>query len=1570
LEWGADPAYYEAEFARIIGASNQVRVTRSLTSSGSLYGMTYSFSFIGDFVAGGNTDFWLESNGEVSGVQYNGTENEQDLLFNGDFSGGSAAVFSIIYIGKSGRNMLLHYYAKTPTGSSGSSLNISHGSPQLLSNNIYVTLNSFGMHSHGDTWTLYFSSCSPLPIGATATLLPVLAVDNGAKEITLSQAYVGDPEGAMDCYLVNQVFRIRLPQNDILKIVVKDEKNTKWDNGPNPGYCLKYKWRQTPCIHWNIMDADMEQVLWALRLNVTVTRHVDSFHAPGGYIYSIYFNGDSLRGAEFGPPGTFDGLSLNMSCCKVKFDSASRELVLLTRVAVGNRNDGVFTAVNLPLGLATNAKLPSKYLGSSGNTTLLQIFRVNGLLHMVEFATNLGNVVLNASYHGLLGANASVTVKAPPLVRGYEPLQLTISNLMTGIPYYFKVSSWTSMGHSPDSNVVTAIPSGPPGPIAGLVASVALYADEVQEVILSSSYSDIIQTITTTATHTTEVQMVQTFAEYGDTIQGHFTLRFPEVQSILVSGQSPIDGNYSLSFLNYQDGGSGFLSPNSQLTTCLSWDAEASDMEAALEALSNIQDVTVVRSCDGTVVCDFGFSYTVSFIGLEDSGNVQLLQVGLNPMCAGVQAYGNRNSSITIQTVSEFPAVGTNTEMYYIQVASEIPLTSGTGSYRLEVFNAGGYQSTDCLAWDADAAEMTNFLERLPNVDSVLVTRQALNARNLYGYGYSVIFDGSGMQLWSGLNQSSEHANLRANFSNCSVFSSTVSNVVTPLSLLGVNYSIQITVLNKASTVLGFNASGDTLTHLLELMPDLKSPLLVMEGYLDDQNGKTWTLSFSSNDGDVPELLCNANFATGDCKVNTLVNGNQIGGYFLLNESAELPFDVSSQQMEAAIKAFSGIDLVTVTRTTDGGRGNYVWAITFSEVLKRVYPLVPLSSLTGINAEITVQQTVKQNLVSGDFALSFRNESSGLIDCYTPATATHGVSVQDILQKLSSFQNVSVSEMDNVDGSVSLLVTFSAMSVQGNLDIDSTGLKGVNAVGTIQEVTKGSLASGYAAALSFRATSFCSNSLVLHGICGSPVTGYIIEMGTQQDFQKGTFQTVQLKGENFLHKVQVINIISSTLEVSGTFQLAFKNEKTVPIRAGASALEVKAALEKLPGIQTVHVSMELSKVPLPIEVDLLFGSFYAFCADEACAFLANGLVPCALIQLNGNWFRIQNDYDGSESQIPLSEASDCSVAVAYGGESVDSVPVFGWGNGNSWTVTLLKYELPLSLLSSPVPALFPEDALVYITGQDCNKCYHLPEGTDWEKLEIGVQYFIRVWAYNSFGALSTPVNTSVIPSQIPFAPENTSVEVTSGQSVNVLFCPPRIDSSDVTNYNIQWDTSNDFSNFVSRKASCKSAGFGSCVVLALRYQALKCPFSFEIDQLTNGTRFFFRVAAQNSVSAQVLIATGHAEQNWSPTMSAVPHDVPPSPPTELHVYVVNGNTAQVQFGKPLQDGGSSITGYFFDVDTTSSFDSTIQLYLNASDFSTLQKDGLLCGYLNGLTEGVPLYFRISAVSILGSTVLT
>ena len=120
--------------------------------------------------------------------------------------------------------------------------------------------------------------------------------------------------------------------------------------------------------------------------------------------------------------------------------------------------------------------------------------------------------------------------------------------------------------------------------------------------------------------------------------------------------------------------------------------------------------------------------------------------------------------------------------------------------------------------------------------------------------------------------------------------------------------------------------------------------------------------------------------------------------------------------------------------------------------------------------------------------------------------------------------------------------------------------------------------------------------------------------------------------------------------------------------------------------------------------------------------------------------------------------------------------------------------------------------------------------------------------------------------------------------------------------------------------------------------------SAAVGGLTNGRRYYFRVAAKNRVGAGP----------WSAIVSAIPA-AKPSAPRSLTTVPANG-AVRLSWAAPSSNGGAAITDYI------------VQRSANRSSWSTV-RDGVSTSRsatVGGLTNGRRYYFRVAAKNRVGA----
>jgi len=807
------------------------------------------------------------------------------------------------------------------------------------------------------------------------------------------------------------------------------------------------------------------------------------------------------------------------------------------------------------------------------------------------------------------------------------------------------------------------------------------------------------------------------------------------------------------------------------------------------------------------------------------------------------------------------------------------------------------------------------------------------------------------------------------------------------LSTLGIHYAVSVNVIHNSTFLLSYNSSEIQLATVLGRLPIIKSPFNVRTSSLDLQNGKNWSLSYSGNTGAVPNLICNveAFWTAGVCDVEVVVSGNRIGGYFKINDSPALASDIDASGLQTALENLNGIGLVNVTKSLDDGYGGYSWTIVFKTGGRIPLLVLDGSGLTGVSASISIREVIAGNQVGGNFSLSFGGYSTSLIFYNTPAAVSDskgdGTSLQEILEKLPSIGQVKVSKLssDTENGVVWYVTFIDDIENLGDLPlmtVSKNSLTGVGAVLYLKEVVKGSRATSDMIALSWTPPQWCSTSQVSLGHCGDPLTEILIEWDILSDF-KTSGQRVShiIDDPAVFYQVQIVHTTGDA-EVTGTFQLSYNGELSSEINAGVSAAEMRYILEELPSITTLQVSRDYSRLETGILIDAVNGQTVVNCSVSVCDFASQGIQPCSLIQIQSTWYRVRDNWNATTSTLALASEMDCSTSTWFIGQTELAIPLYRWGNGFAWSITFV--DAPVSSLvplQSPLTDLYPyESAVLYVSSEPCNKCYYIPTGTSLQALTLGQNYFINAWPYNNYGThgASQVLTQHLIALRIPDQPTDISVQVISGSSIQVFFCPPTLFNTPTTmvsSYNVQWDIWSNFSH--AQSTGCVAGNYGDCSVSGTAIQGA-CPFSFMTEGLREGTYYYFRVAARNDVPAQHTSPNPNPKDNtqWSITLGARAQSTIPEPPTELTLFTMNGTVLQVQISIPALNSQKNISHYLVYYASNSLFYNEVELRVPASNLPVLYPNGPLVYNINGLSVGVYYYVRCRILSNIGMSNFT
>lgn len=177
-----------------------------------------------------------------------------------------------------------------------------------------------------------------------------------------------------------------------------------------------------------------------------------------------------------------------------------------------------------------------------------------------------------------------------------------------------------------------------------------------------------------------------------------------------------------------------------------------------------------------------------------------------------------------------------------------------------------------------------------------------------------------------------------------------------------------------------------------------------------------------------------------------------------------------------------------------------------------------------------------------------------------------------------------------------------------------------------------------------------------------------------------------------------------------------------------------------------------------------------------------------------------------------------------------------------------------------------------------------------KNLEEGNEYYFRISAYNSIGS-SKPLelNRPVIPKKkitAPSAPTGPITPLTCNKnSISIQWGPPKHDGGAPINRYVVYYREVNTANWIR--------------VGTVDPQT----FSYQVQNLTENSDYHFRVVAENYIGQSDYLQTDETIKARSP------YNVPDRPEGPIFVSNITTTSATVSWKKPLNDGGSPITGY-------------------------------------------------------------
>ena len=360
-----------------------------------------------------------------------------------------------------------------------------------------------------------------------------------------------------------------------------------------------------------------------------------------------------------------------------------------------------------------------------------------------------------------------------------------------------------------------------------------------------------------------------------------------EEQTLTLSSTSPVvDGTFALSF-------------RGQATSVLRHNATSGELEAALNALSTIGEVSVARS-DQTDVSSF--SWVVTFVG----------NVGTQP--ALLQQSANNLMALTSSVVS-------------IDVTRTRSATSvaSSGSFAVDY---DGHTATFNVG--VSAIDVQNAFNGFSTLSTALGTVSVSRGPTDYNgdFSYSITFPGANLR--------GDRPDIILDTTNLQGTGNHLSRVYKAQKGSYLDGTFTLSYGGNSSVPIEHDAKAEDVKSALSALSPELSGIEVTRTLQNAGGGFTWQISYSGVTGDVKLVQADASNLLGtDARVEvaeTVAGANPLSGHFRLSfrgqSTALLPNDATAQVVEDALESLSSVGDVTVARVPV--TGGYAWQVNFT----------------------------------------------------------------------------------------------------------------------------------------------------------------------------------------------------------------------------------------------------------------------------------------------------------------------------------------------------------------------------------------------------------------------------------------------------------------------------------------------------------------------------------------------------------------------------------------------------------------------------------------------------------------